>query len=113
MRDPLTEAWSAELAAADDLRTNGDLGGAFRHLERAHILGQRRTLLHVRAHWEMLELACMRRDPREVLGQLPRLLAALLMSRIWVPAGNTGGSNVSAFRRMAIPDDLARILKQD
>jgi hypothetical protein len=113
MRDPLTNAWGEELAAADRLRTHGDPAGAFRHLERAHILGQRRTLLHVRAHWEMFKLGCVRRDPREVLGQLPRLLAALLMSRIWVPAGNTGGSNVSAFRRMPIPDDLARILKQE
>jgi hypothetical protein len=35
-----------------------------------------------------------------------------LFSRIWVPAGNTGGANVSALRRMPVPPDLERILAQ-
>ena len=83
---------------------------AFRHFERAHVLGQRRTLLHVRSHWAMFETACRRRNLREIAGQVSRLVAALLFSRLWVPAGNTGGTNVSAFARMPIPDDLAALM---
>jgi hypothetical protein len=58
----------------------------------------------------MLRIGWRRRDAREVTGQLARLLAAALFSRIWVPVGNTGGANVSAMRPMAVPDDLQRLL---
>jgi hypothetical protein len=90
----------------------GDFAEAFRHFERAHILGQRRTRLHVRAHVAMLKLAWRRRDKREILGQLSRVVAAAVFSRIWVPEGNTGGANVSAFEPMPIPDDLKAVLER-
>jgi hypothetical protein len=61
----------------------------------------------------MLGVGVARRDFREVAGQLSRMLAALLFSRIWVPVGNTGGANVSAFSRMPIPADLQAILDDD
>lgn len=83
---------------------------AFRHLERAHILGQRRTWLHIKSHLGMLQVGWQRRDRREVPGQLLRIAAAALFSRLWVPAGNTGGANVSAFRPMPIPQDLQALL---
>jgi hypothetical protein len=38
-------------------------------------------------------------------------LAAALFSRLWVPVGNTGGANVSAFRPMPVPEDLQRLLE--
>lgn len=49
-------------------------------------------------------------DHRELVGQSTRVVAALLFSRLWVPIGNTGGANVSAFRPMPVPDDLRAIL---
>jgi hypothetical protein len=58
----------------------------------------------------MLRVARRRGDKREIVGQLKRIVAAALFSRIWVPTGNTGGANVSATRRNADPDDLKRIL---
>jgi hypothetical protein len=58
----------------------------------------------------MLKYAVVLRSPQEVLGQLARILAAALLSRIWVPVGNTGRANVSAMRPMPIPDDLQRLL---
>ena len=94
-------------------RRAGRLDDAVRHLERAHVLGQRRTLLHMRSHWAMLTLAWHQRDVRELLGQAPRLLAALLFTSVWVPEGNTGGTNVSAFRKMPIPQELQEILDRD
>jgi hypothetical protein len=55
--------------------------------------------------------AVRRRKPAEVAGQLGRLAAAALVTGLgWLPHGNTGGADVSAFRRMPIPDDLQRLI---
>jgi hypothetical protein len=108
----LQSAYRSELNAGYSSLESGDLAEAFRRFERAHILGQRRTRLHVRAHVAMLRIAWRRRDIRELAGQATRIVAASLFSRIWVPEGNTGGANVSAFEPMPIPEDLQRILRQ-
>ena len=78
-------------------------------LERAHILTQRRPWLHARSHWLMLQAGWQQGDMREVLGQMPRILAALLFSRIWVPIGNTGRARVSAFQPMPRREELRRL----
>lgn len=80
-------------------------------LERAHILTQRRPWLHAHSHWLMLRAGWQLGDRREVLGQLPRIVAALLFSRLWVPIGNTGRARVSAFRPMPISEELRRLLE--
>lgn len=108
----LLAAWRGELDAGNTALAAGDLAEAFRHFERAHILGQRRTRLHVRAHIAMLRVGWRRRDRKEILGQLKRIVAATLFSRIWVPEGNTGGANVSALEPMPIPEDLEHILRR-
>ena len=109
MNDLLT-ACRGELDAGYASLASGDLAEAFRRFERAHILGQRRTRLHVRAHVAMLRVAWRRRDRKELIGQVTRIVAATLFSRIWVPEGNTGGANVSAVAPMRIPEDLQRLL---
>lgn len=106
MKPGLREAFASELEAARLALRDGQLELAFRHLERAHILGQRHTGAHVAVHWWMLLIGMRRGDAREVFGQMARVTAALLFSRIWVPLGNTGGANVSAFKPMLVPDDL-------
>jgi len=78
MRSPLHQAFDAEWTLARQARQRGDLGLAFHHLERAHILGQRSTRLHVRSHLGMLAVGWQRRDAREVAGQLVRIVAAAL-----------------------------------
>lgn len=108
----LEAAFTLEMALADQARRVGDLDRAFAHLERAHILSQRWTLAHVRSHLGMLGIGWMRRDWREIAGQLARIPAALVFSRIWIPVGNTGGANVSATRPMPIPDDLRAVLNE-
>jgi len=86
---------------------------AFRHLERAHILGQESTYWHVKAHWYMLVWGIAHRDAREVLGQLIRLTGAALLTTVkQVPMGNTGGSRVSMIEKMPIPVELAEIINQ-
>jgi hypothetical protein len=107
----LAAAWAAERDAARAARRRGDHGAEWRHLERAHILSQPKAVLHVRTHFAMLAAGIRRRDRREVLGQLLRLVVAgpgSLTGRY--PAGNTGGANVSALAPMPIPDDLLPLL---
>jgi hypothetical protein len=59
----------------------------------------------------MLDWAVRRRDPREIVGQVFRIVGAATKTAIGlIPTGNTGGSNVSPFKRMPIPEDLADIL---
>ena len=112
MSPTLRRAFESEIQAGHRRRAAGDLDGAFRHFERAHILGQRHTLAHIRAHASMLVVGWQRRDARELLAQLVRIPAAFMFSRVWVPVGNTGGANVGAFRPMEIPNDLAAILAE-
>ena len=103
-------AMNREWALARAARDQRDLDAAFAHLERAHILSQRFTWAHVRTHLFMLGIGWQRRDARELLGQLSRTLAAAVFSRLWIPEGNTGGANVSAFRSMPVPADLRAVL---
>ena len=104
------EAFAAELEAARNAQAEGHAAVAFARLERAHILGQRSTFAHLRVHWLMFVHGLRHRDLREVAGQVPRMLAALAKTLVWVPKGNTGGARVSAFASMPIPDDLRRYL---
>ena len=110
MHPALREAIEAAFRAADERAAAGDAAGAFAALERAHVLGQRHTPTHLRAHYRMLRHGIARRDAREVAGQLLRLAGAALLTWAWVPEGNTGGANVSAFLRMEIPDELRRLI---
>ena len=113
MSPRLKAAFSAEMQLARDYFRAGNLDSAFVHLERAHILGQRDTLRHTWNHWWMFRVGLRRGDFREVQGQVLRMLASLLFSRIWVPEGNTGGSNVSPIKPMPIPAELRELLKKN
>jgi hypothetical protein len=110
-RADLLTAWTAEFNAARTARAEDDRAGEWRHLERAHILSQPMAWPHVRTHVAMFGAGVRRRDRREVLGQLARIVLAAPGS--WsgkYPPGNTGGASVSAFRPMSIPEDLQVIL---
>lgn len=83
----------------------------FRHLERAHVLGQSSTMQHVRTHWHMFLWGIRSKSYREVLGQVIRMVGAATKTAIGlVPLGNTGGSNVSPLKPLPVPQDLATIL---
>lgn len=84
---------------------------SFRHLERAHVLGQASTVQHVRVHLQMLRWALRHRVHREPAGQVLRIVGAATKTAFgWVPTGNTGGSNVSPITPMPVPPDLQRTL---
>lgn len=106
-------AFMAEMQQARRHFEAGALDQAFSHLERAHILGQRNTVLHTWSHWWMFRVGLRRGDFREVRGQVARMLASVLFSRIWVPEGNTGGAYVSPLKPMPIPADLRELLQKN
>lgn len=100
-----------ELAAARAAERRGDPARAFRHLERAHVLGQESTPLHVIVHARMFVWGWRQRRPREIVGQLWRLTAAATKTPIGLlPHGNTGGANVSGLRPMPVAADLQRAI---
>jgi ligand-binding SRPBCC domain-containing protein len=101
----------AERASHAVARAKGDQHEAWRHLERAHILGQLRLGLHIHSHLRMLGYAVQLRQPKEIAGQLMRLALAPLGNLTGrLPWGNNGRSNVSAFVEMEVPDDLKAII---
>ncbi len=106
----MDEAYKQEVERADQALRQDDFETAFRHLERAHVLAQRMTGRHTFIHWRMLVAGLRRGDMREVVGQLPRIVASILFSRLWVPSGNSGRSRVSAFKPMPVPADLQHLV---
>jgi hypothetical protein len=104
------EAYEREVERADQALQQRDFETAFRHLERAHVLAQRMTGRHTFIHWRMLIAGLRRGDLREVVGQLPRIVASILFSCLWVPRGNSGRARVSALKPMPVPADLRHLV---
>ena len=109
--DSISAHVEAEIGQADELLRGGDGEAAFRHLERAHVLGQASTFHHTRVHFLMLKLALKAFSPREIFGQIFRIVGAATKTPFGIyPTGNTGGSDVWFFKPMPVPDDLRAIL---
>lgn len=82
-------------------------------LEAAHVVGQTRLGPHLRTHLLMLDLALRDRDWHEAVGQLFRLAIAPLGHALGrLPIGNSGRSDISAFRPMPVRDDIAEMIAQ-
>lgn len=101
-----------EISLARSLLRSGHHDRAMRHLERAHVLGQRFIGPHVLVHWLMFRVAVACWHPRRALGQIARIALGAIGSTVGVlPIGNTGGSDVGMFRKMPILPGLARLLE--
>ena len=104
-------AFKSEIALAKDLVARGELAAAFPHLERAHIIGQAFVVPHATSHWLMLGLEFRRKRVMAVFGQIVRLVLGMLGSAAGiVPVGNTGGTDVSMFKRMPVARELQNII---
>ena len=107
-------AFENEIALAKNFIAAGELDASFPHLERAHIIGQAFVVPHVTTHWLMLRVEFRRRRAVATLGQIARIALGLLGSAVGiVPVGNTGGSNISMFKRMPIAPELQSIIDGD
>jgi len=101
-----------ELSAAAAARRRKDVDGAWRHLERAHILSQPAAWLHNRVHLAMLVLSVRTRDGRELWGQIVRLAVATVASLSGrFPGGNTGRARVPITQSMPVPADILQTLE--
>lgn len=103
----------SEILLAEAREAEGFAAKAFQYLESAHVLGQESTWWHVKVHCLMLSWAVRQNDAKECLGQLFRIIGAISKTALGlVPAGNTGGTNVSPFKKLPIkPEHKAAITK--
>jgi hypothetical protein len=105
-------AFEKEITSARALMRQNDHDQALLHLERAHVLGQQHAVPHVRSHWLMLRVAVHRREPAAMLGQAARIVLGAVGSLVGsVPTGNTGGTNISMFKRLPIEPELLKIME--
>jgi len=113
MPDGLKVHYRQELTNYKSELAIGNLEVAWRHLERAHILGQAWPKEHTHVHWVMMKFGFRIKNTKEILGQIPRLLIGGVKSFVGeIPVGNTGGANVPPLKPMEIPDDIKSILQQ-
>ncbi|MBK6722397.1 MAG: DUF3703 domain-containing protein [Acidobacteria bacterium] len=113
MEEFLKDKIQHELSRSVEFEKAGRLEDAFRHLERAHVLGQASTFEHTRVHLRMLKLGWKMHSLREIYGQIIRVIGAATKTPLGIyPTGNTGGSNVWFFKPMPIAADLQKILDE-
>ncbi|TGN13346.1 DUF3703 domain-containing protein [Leptospira ilyithenensis] len=106
----IKEAFEKEMKTAKEFYFAKKWNEAFLHLEKAHVLGQRDAIPHTINHWWMLKVGIGKKDGKEILGQVARLLAAGIGSLLGrAPIGNTGGANIGIMTPLPISDDVAQI----
>ncbi|WP_297833066.1 sterol desaturase family protein [Thermomonas sp.] len=110
--DRRSRAFAQRLAAGYAAMRAGDAERAYALFEEAHVLGQARTVSHLRSHWAFLCWSVRFGDRRETLGQGPRLLAAALFTWLWMPRGNTGGARIGAFLTRPIVPALQAYMEE-
>lgn len=105
-------AFDAEVAQAKALIAQNELTMGFRHLERAHVIGQAYVVPHALSHWLMFKVEVRRRRPRAALGQAVRIVLGAFGSAVGlVPKGNTGSSDINMFKRMPVEPELQDIIE--
>ena len=109
--DARKRAFAGRLAEGYRTLHAGQAEHAYTLFEQAHVLAQSRTNAHVRSHWAFLRWGLRFGDRREMVGQVPRLLAAALFTWLCMPRGNTGGARVGALRIMPISPELRPYLE--
>lgn len=105
--------YQAELVAYKRAFEKGNLAEAWRHLESAHIIGQRYPIAHTEVHWKMLRFGIHIKSSREVIGQIPRLLVGGVKSFVGkIPTGNPGGANVPPLQSFPISPEIQAIFEK-
>ncbi|MBE9191550.1 DUF3703 domain-containing protein [Gloeocapsopsis crepidinum LEGE 06123] len=114
MKAILREHFQAEIAKAQLALEAKKFADAWTALQRAHILGQMYPVPHAIAHWEMLKLAWLQRDIKEIHGQFWQTVWAAPLTLLFGRKRSLrdGKVNLENTQRMSIPDDLLEILKQ-
>jgi hypothetical protein len=93
--------------------SSSKLKEAWSHLDRAHLLAQAYPVEHTYIHYKMLQFGIKINSRKEIIGQIPRLLVGGIKSFFGqIPTGNTGGSNVSPWKKMPIDIEINEIFKK-
>lgn len=102
--------YDSELSKYQLEYSNRHLTGAWNHLERAHIIGQKYPYAHTLVHWEMLKFGIRIKSGKEIIGQIPRLIFGGVKSFVGkIPVGNPGGANVPPLKPFPIEPGLQDI----
>jgi len=113
MPDSLKPYYDAEITNYQFMMNKAELSEAWNHLERAHVIGQAYPYQHSYAHWKMLLFGIKIKSPKEIIGQLPRLLVGGVKSFVGkVPVGNTGGANIPPLQSLPIQEDIGAIFEK-
>ena len=108
----LKNEYMRELEKYKSELSKGNLHGAWRQLERAHIIGQSWPKEHSHTHWLMLKFGLKIKNTKESVGQVPRLIFGGVKSFVGkIPVGNTGGAYVPPLQPMEIPEDLKKMIR--
>ena len=102
-----TEFYNQLLLGKNTLKTK-DYPTAFYHFENAHILGQKHVWRHTISHYWMLVYGLKTKNAKEITGQFFRIIASLIFTLIWVPLGNTGGTNISPIKPIPVRKELQK-----
>lgn len=109
----LKKYFDDELRAFEVAFNDQNLIKAWNHLERAHIIGQKYPYQHTLVHWKMLVFGIKIKSSKEVIGQIPRLLAGGVKSFVGkVPIGNPGGANVPPLKPFSIDNEILEIFNK-
>ncbi len=113
MMDKLNQLMKFEISKFKSAQAIGDHQASFHHLGRAHVLSQSSPSNHLFIHWLMFRYAIGRKDYKEILGQVLRLLVTIpghLLGR--VPVGNIGWSTVGLIEHLPLPEDLKEVINK-
>ena len=92
---------------------HNDLHTAWRHLEKAHVIGQAYPYEHSYVHWKMFLFGIKIKNTKEIIGQIPRLLVGGVKSFVGkIPVGNTGGANVPPLKSLPIEEEIVDIFRK-
>jgi len=97
-----------QLQLGKEALNNKNLRSSFHYFENAHILGQRHLWRHTLSHYWMFVFGIKTKNTKETIGQVFRIIASLLFTLIWVPKGNTGGTNISPIKPIPMRKELEK-----
>ena len=113
MPSQLEPYFEKELKAYFACMQNSNYQSAWRHLEKAHVIGQAYPLKHTYVHWKMLQFGIQIKSMKEVIGQVPRLLIGGVKSFVGkIPVGNTGGANIPPLKTLPIEQEILEIFEK-
>ncbi len=113
MPSALQPYFEGELRSYSASLQANDLQQAWRHLEKAHVIGQAYPFQHTYVHWKMLQFGIKIKSLNEIIGQVPRLLIGGVKSFVGkIPVGNTGGANIPPLKTLPIEKEIIEVFEK-